>query len=220
VATPSTVAVAGGNPDGTGTFTATCSGGTDRAGNLAPPVSVSYTVTGPAARVSVSETGFSPKSLSVQQGSVVLWTFDGTGQQSLVDSTSTGLFGTDAQAPGSAYSFTFFAAGTYPYRDGLHSTLGGTVSVPLTVSPAAGATGTSFTVTWSCQTAPAGYVFDVQIRRPNSRSFVSWRTGVTVGQDTFVPDAGAGTYWFRAQIRNTANGKASKYSPLGTITVS
>ncbi|HET7173657.1 MAG TPA: PxKF domain-containing protein [Nocardioidaceae bacterium] len=44
VATPATVSVTGGTSNGTGTFTATCAGGTDLAGNAAPPVAVSYTV--------------------------------------------------------------------------------------------------------------------------------------------------------------------------------
>lgn len=45
VATNATLAVTGGNPDGTGTLTATCSGGTDNADNTATNVSVTYTVT-------------------------------------------------------------------------------------------------------------------------------------------------------------------------------
>jgi glycosidase len=44
VAVQATVQVTGGNGQGTGTFTATCSGATDLAGNLAAPVSVTYTV--------------------------------------------------------------------------------------------------------------------------------------------------------------------------------
>ena len=47
VATQATVSVTGGNPDGTGSFTATCGGATDIAGNSAAPVSVSYTVNAP-----------------------------------------------------------------------------------------------------------------------------------------------------------------------------
>ena len=45
VATQASLSVTGGNADGTGSFTATCSGATDNAGNSAAPVSVSYTVT-------------------------------------------------------------------------------------------------------------------------------------------------------------------------------
>jgi hypothetical protein len=48
VATQATVAVTGGNGDGTGSFTATCSGATDDAGNSATPVSITYTVAAPA----------------------------------------------------------------------------------------------------------------------------------------------------------------------------
>ncbi|MFN8491593.1 MAG: PxKF domain-containing protein [Caldilineaceae bacterium] len=44
VATQATLNVTGGNPDGTGSFTATCSGASDNAGNSATPVSVTYTV--------------------------------------------------------------------------------------------------------------------------------------------------------------------------------
>lgn len=47
VATQATVSVTGGNADGTGSFTATCDGATDNAGNSADPVSVSYTVSAP-----------------------------------------------------------------------------------------------------------------------------------------------------------------------------
>jgi hypothetical protein len=44
VASAATLQVSGGNPDGSGTFTATCSGATDEAGNAAAPVSATYTV--------------------------------------------------------------------------------------------------------------------------------------------------------------------------------
>ncbi len=44
VATLATLSSSGGNPDGTGSFTLTCSGATDVAGNSTPPTSVSYTV--------------------------------------------------------------------------------------------------------------------------------------------------------------------------------
>lgn len=47
VATPATLSVTGGNPDGTGNFTATCSSATDNAGNSSSPVSASYTVSSP-----------------------------------------------------------------------------------------------------------------------------------------------------------------------------
>jgi large repetitive protein len=45
VVTQAVLNLTGGNPDGTGSFTATCSGASDVAGNSAVPVSVNYTVT-------------------------------------------------------------------------------------------------------------------------------------------------------------------------------
>ena len=48
VATPATIRVSGGNSNGLGNFTATCSGGTDVAGNVAPAVGLVYHVTLPS----------------------------------------------------------------------------------------------------------------------------------------------------------------------------
>ena len=48
VATQATLSLSGGNGDGSGNFTATCSGASDLAGNSAAPVSVTYTVNPPA----------------------------------------------------------------------------------------------------------------------------------------------------------------------------
>lgn len=45
VATPATLTVTGGDSNGLGSFMATCSGAADNAGNVADPVSVTYTVT-------------------------------------------------------------------------------------------------------------------------------------------------------------------------------
>ena len=44
VASNATVSISGGNGHGAGLFTATCSGAIDKAGNMAQPVSVTYTV--------------------------------------------------------------------------------------------------------------------------------------------------------------------------------
>jgi hypothetical protein len=49
VATQATLSLTGGNPDGSGSFTATCSGASDLAGNSAAAVSVNYTVNAPTA---------------------------------------------------------------------------------------------------------------------------------------------------------------------------
>jgi hypothetical protein len=87
------------------------------------------------------------------------------------------------------------------------------------VSPARGTSATTFTVTWASATAPSGYVYDIQIKRPGTTSFVSWKMGQTARLTTFTPDRGAGTYGFRARLRKTSNGRASGYSPVKSISV-
>jgi hypothetical protein len=55
VATAASLAVTGGNKSGYGNYTATCSGAMDKAGNAAAPISVSYTVNGPASLAGLVE---------------------------------------------------------------------------------------------------------------------------------------------------------------------
>src|SRR5207249_5775008 len=93
----------------------------------------------------------------------------------------------------------------------------GTINVPLQASPLLGGTGATFTITWASLPAP-GYVFDVQIQRPGSNTFVDWMTSQTATSGTFKPDTGPGSYSFHSRIRNTLNGAASNYSGKLTIT--
>ena len=60
VATQATLALTGGNGNGSGAFTATCSGATDLAGNSAAPVSVSYTVGAPPPTATLTNTPVPP----------------------------------------------------------------------------------------------------------------------------------------------------------------
>jgi hypothetical protein len=68
--------------------------------------------------------------------------------------------------------------------------------------------------------APAGFLYDVQIKRPGATAFVDWMPSQTSTGATFTPDAGTGTYQFKARLRKLSNGKASKYSPSASISVS
>ena len=72
------------------------------------------------------------------------------------------------------------------------------------ILPAAGGTGVVRTVTWAVEDPAAGYVFDIQIKRPGIPGWTNWRTGVTTLSDAFTPDAGNGTYKFKARLRNTS----------------
>ena len=65
VATLATVSITGGNGDGSGTFTATCNGATDLAGNSAAAVSVSYTVGTPPPTATPTNTPVPPTATPV-----------------------------------------------------------------------------------------------------------------------------------------------------------
>jgi plastocyanin len=164
--------------------------------------------------------GFASTSSAVPQGGTVQWTFLGPTNATATDSSGMALFDSGSRSFVSFFSFAFFAAGTYLYGNTLHPAHKGTIKVPIKVSPMAGTTSTTFTITWSSLTAPAGFVFDAQIKRPGSTVFVNWMTAQTAPSAILVADAGAGTYTFRARLRNTGNAKASGWSSGGSITVS
>jgi hypothetical protein len=95
--------------------------------------------------------------------------------------------------------------------------------VPLQVSPRSGDTNTTYTIIWSSQSL-SGYVFDVQYRfRPaGSTTWQPWTAfapSTTSTSGTFVPNQGAGTYGFRARLRNSSTGRVSDFSPVETIAV-
>lgn len=117
------------------------------------------------------------------------------------------------------FSYTFTAAGAYKVQDKV-ALKTSTIQVPTLATPPAGTLTTTFTITWATQSAPSGYLYDVQIKRPTSNQFVSWLTGQTVANSTFTPDAGTGTYSFRARLRKISNLKASGYSAGASIHVS
>ena len=60
----------------------------------------------------------------------------------------------------------------------------------------------------------------MQVQRPGASSFVNWKTAQTALTSPFVPDAGTGTYTFRARVRNPSNAKTSAWSPTAGVTVS
>lgn len=161
------------------------------------------------AQVLVTDAGYSKPSLVGSQGKNVTWCFDpgNVSTHTVTDSSGMGLFDSGPRSGGSTFSFKFIVAGIYPYvSDG--EPMGGAVQVPLRTK------GT--TVIWASATPPAGFVLDVQLAQPGTKTWLDWQSGATVTSAAFGSSellyVGPGTYQFRARLRNTSNAAYSPWS--------
>jgi len=87
-----------------------------------PASSVAATVA-----VKITANGFSPKTLTINQGDVIKWTNADNVNHQLV--ANNGAFASPIMRPGQTYSFTFNTAGKFNYHDALHPALTGTITV-------------------------------------------------------------------------------------------
>jgi virginiamycin B lyase len=170
--------------------------------------------------VSVGTSGFvqqsPPRALP---GTTVQWTFFGPSTESVTDATGMGLFGSGPHSFVSTFSYTFTAAGDYPYRS---TTTGATATYKiLPAAPRHTSIGTPFTVRWASRTPDAGFAYDVRYRAPGASSWTTWQTQTTVASASFTPTV-AGTYTFEARLvdTNTMQLSMSLWSPSATTAVS
>jgi plastocyanin len=167
--------------------------------------------------IGIASSAFDPAKVRVSQGEDVRWSntdpFDHTSTQD----GPLGLWDTGHIAASStSSSVALLAAGSYPYHCKIHSTMHGTVKVPITVAPLSGGTSTTFTITLASATA-SGFTYDIQ-RRIGTGSWTIWQKKVTTTTVTF--SGAAGTYAFRSKLHRTSNDAKSGWSPAKTITIS
>jgi plastocyanin len=162
---------------------------------------------------------FQPASTRMSQGSTVAWSFSSTNgsSHSVTDASGAELFDSGLRPPGGSFVFAFPSAGTYSIVD-TATGLTSIVKVPSLASPKTGGVGDTYTITWSTATAPAGFVYDVAVKRPG-QGWQIWMT-TTSPNTTFVPDSGPGKYQFHARIRNLSTHKTVTYSPPASIVTS
>jgi hypothetical protein len=171
---------------------------------------------------------FVKKVAPIGSGDTVQWLMLDPGTHGIADSSGLRLFGFGATGGpmvvpmGESLTYRFTWAGNFSYDDPFHTRSKGTVDVPITVEPAVGAPGAE--VIWASGDAPAGDVFDVQVKVPGSTAFIDWRSGVTSLNAAFTPSdpqwAGPGKYSFRARLRQPSSGAASGFSMKGSISLS
>ncbi len=172
-----------------------------------------------ASTATVSDFQFQPKNIFPPIGGEVRWDFAGPSIHTVTDNTGMGLYDSGSRGPGSSYSFAFPAAGNYPFRCTIHAQMRGSVQIPVAVSPASGGVATPFSITWASGAPPAGYVYDVQVRRAGSSTWQYYRQGTITTSAVFTPDAGLGIYSFQARIRQVATGRAAAFSTPVSINV-
>jgi Tol biopolymer transport system component len=168
--------------------------------------------------VTASDAGFAGETSLVRQGTPVRWTFQGS-EEHTVTETTFGLFDSGPRSPGESFTYAFASAGSYRYQCTLHANHKGNLAVPVLVIPYADASVMSLQVIWSAAPPPENWVFDVIVKRPGASAFAGWRMDESATQALFEADAGPGTYEFRARLRPVGATARSGYSPVTAITI-
>ena len=173
----------------------------------------------PYTSIDVKDFAFSPTSRTPAQDTAVLFRFLGPSEHTVTDTSGMGLFDSGPLPASTTYTVPVIGAGQYPFACSIHPSMTGVLKVGVLATPLSGSTATSFTVQWSVDTAPAGYTFDVQIKRPKSSAWKALATDTTAGQLSFTPDKGSGTYSFRARTRVAGGTAATQWSGAKAISV-
>jgi hypothetical protein len=119
-----------------------------------------------------------------------------------------------------AYSVPPLPAGLLTFHCDVHDFMVGLIGVKPSVSPSTGGVGSPFTIVWATpDDAPAGYVFDVQVRTPGTTGFKDWLTHQTALEATYTPGS-SGTYSFRVSLYPASREvRPVGYSPPASIVV-
>ncbi len=173
--------------------------------------------TSPAARraltVNVVDMEFQPRSVSIGLGSSVIWRFrDGVPHTT---TSNQGFWNSGNKSAGQTYVRAFTSAGRFAYFCKLHPHMTGSVAVPMRRSGTATA---GWTLRWSTKAGGSDRNFDVQVRRPGTSTWATFRTNTTRATAFFNPPR-SGTYRFRARTGNTSNGSHSGWSAVLTATI-
>ncbi|MEO6511973.1 MAG: cupredoxin domain-containing protein [Nocardioides sp.] len=157
------------------------------------------------ATVTVENMAFSPASVRVGLGESVTWSF-----QDPVSHTATsddGFFDTGPASGGASRSVRFPSAGVFAYHCSFHPMMHGRITVPMA---ATGSVKDGWKLRWLAGDNPKGRSYDVQVRRPGSKTWTSFKKGTTTGSGRFDPGAGS----WQARARTVKGSSTSGWSPV------
>jgi plastocyanin len=177
--------------------------------------------------VSIVSFAFDPATTKVSLGDAVRWTNSATiahtsSSDGFADgqgTTGVDLWHSGSLSPNGTFTFTLDVSGTFPYHCSIHSSMRGTVKIPIKAKPSTGAVGSAFKVIWAVADPGADFEFNIQMTDANGSTFHNWKVGVTHTKlrATFMPTQ-PGTYMFRAQLQRISTGAKSGFSPAKSIT--
>lgn len=174
-------------------------------GTAVPASATSTTVT-------VANMAFSPASVTVGLGSAVTWQFEDTH----TTTSNQGFWDSRDKNAGQSFRVTFLDAGNFGYHCSIHSTMHGSVRVPMRASGTASA---GYTAVWSVRAStPPSIRYDVQFRRAGASGWTFLRTGTATRSARFHPQR-SGTYLLRARTRKVGHGSSAWSSPISLRTV-
>jgi plastocyanin len=191
--------------------------GSDESGATDPTPAARLFSVAPGTAVQATDFAFDPSVVSLPPGAVLRWNVGGPSMHTVTDRSGMGSFDSGPIGAGGSYDVTFVGAGTYRYGCTIHPQMTGTVEVPIAVWPETVTAGRTVVVTWAAGPAPAGFAYDVEVRRPGSAAWEPWLVGQTDPRATFAGLDDTGTYRFRGRLRRLSNGEASGYSSLASV---
>jgi len=168
--------------------------------------------------IAVGDFLYTPSEVSVARGATVTFDFVGPSHHTVTDASGMALYDSGSVgAGGPSFTVTVQGAGEYRFTCIPHPWMGGHIAVPMRVQPRTGSRTDLYTATWAAVVPDAGFVYDVELRRPGGhwRPFLSDQTGTGA---SFALRAGDGTYRFRARLRALA-GAAAAWSPVSLVRV-
>ena len=172
----------------------------------------------PYSTIDVKDFAFSPTTRSPTQDTAVLFRFQGPSLHTVTDTSGMLLFDTGPMPAGTTETVAVIGAGQYPFACTIHPSMTGLLKVSLLTSPSTGSTSTAFSIRWAAASTD-GFLFDLQVKRPGSKTWKPFVTDTASPSISFTPDRGTGTYSFRARTER-AGGASTQWSVVKTISVS
>lgn len=190
-----------------------------RAGLLAVSLVLLFTGSASAATSTVTmlNTGFVPANQTVALGNAVTWHNASTKKHTATPSVAW-AWGSVTVKPGKTSSaVTMTQAGSYPYHCALHPRRKGTITVPMTVNPLVGTTGTFFALTLGTVQAPGVLIHEVWVSQ-NGGAWILRASTSAPSISIFFPTPGA--WEVRTRLTYLLGGSTSGWSPIVTLAVS